>query len=103
MKRLLRFRRPGDLESNVACKIIQKTPENMKQTNCVRRTARRTLIFKPLRPVVDRAVLEFVLSESFAPKDFVLRSDGVCRLSPQLARVLAGQISEAVVECPLDL
>lgn len=60
-------------------------------------------VMEPFRPVVDRAVLEFALSETFSPKDFVLRSDGVCRLSPQLARALAGRVSEAFVECQLDL
>lgn len=60
-------------------------------------------VMEPFRPVVDRAVLGFAQSESFSPKDFVLRSDGVCRLSPQLARVLAGRLSEALVECDLNL
>lgn len=60
-------------------------------------------VMEPFRPAVDRAVLEFALSETFSPKDFVLRSDGVCRLSPQLARVLAGRVSDALLECELCL
>jgi len=43
---------------------------------------------EPLRPVVDQAVLAFALSETFHAKDFVLRSDGVCRLSPGLAKMI---------------
>jgi len=43
-------------------------------------------LMEPLRPVVDRHVLEFVQSETFEPADFVLLDDGVCRLNPQLAR-----------------
>ncbi len=47
-------------------------------------------LMEPLRPVVDAAVLRFALSETFSGADFVLRSDGVCRLNPQLARRVAG-------------
>lgn len=56
---------------------------------------------EPLRPMVDRAVLDFALSETFHPKDFVLREDGVCRLSPGLAGMVAGavgQTSETLVD-----
>jgi CRISP-associated protein Cas1 len=43
-------------------------------------------LMEPLRPVVDRKVLEFVQRQTFAPGDFTLLSNGVCRLNPQLAR-----------------
>lgn len=43
-------------------------------------------LMEPMRPVVDRHVLEFVQGETFEPADFVLLDDGVCRLNPQLAR-----------------
>jgi hypothetical protein len=36
------------------------------------------------------AVLDFVKSHVFDPTDFVIRSDGVCGLNPQLARHVAG-------------
>jgi CRISP-associated protein Cas1 len=43
------------------------------------------------RPKVDRAVLDFVKETVFDPADFTIRSDGVVRLNPQLARaVVAG-------------
>ncbi len=45
-------------------------------------------LMEPLRPKVDAAVLTFALGERFSPKDFVLRKDGVCRLSPALAKRL---------------
>ncbi len=38
------------------------------------------------RPKVDAAVLNFVTAYEFSAADFTLRSDGVVRLSPQLAR-----------------
>lgn len=46
-------------------------------------------LIEPERPKVDAAVLEFVAKRSFAAADFVIRKDGVCRLSPQLARTIA--------------
>jgi CRISPR-associated protein Cas1 len=43
-------------------------------------------LMEPNRPKVDAAVLRFALGETFSAADFVLRSDGVVRLAPQLAR-----------------
>ena len=43
-------------------------------------------LMEPLRPIVDRKVLEFVQSHTFHPTDFTIRSDGVCRLNPEMAR-----------------
>jgi CRISPR-associated endonuclease Cas1 len=40
---------------------------------------------EPLRPMVDREVLRIALSNELHSSDFVLRSDGVCRLNPQLS------------------
>lgn len=38
------------------------------------------------RPIVDRKVLDFVQAHTFHPADFTIRSDGVCRLNPEMAR-----------------
>ncbi len=46
-------------------------------------------LMEPLRPQVDRLVLDLVLSQTFAPSDFILRDDGICRLHPQVARRVA--------------
>lgn len=43
-------------------------------------------LMEPLRPIVDRKVLQFVQSHTFHPADFTIRSDGVCRLNPEMAR-----------------
>jgi CRISP-associated protein Cas1 len=43
-------------------------------------------LMEPNRPRTDAAVLRFALSETFTGADFLLRSDGVVRLAPQLAR-----------------
>jgi CRISPR-associated protein Cas1 len=42
------------------------------------------------RPKVDRAVLDFVRATVFDPADFTIRSDGVVRLNPEMARYIAG-------------
>lgn len=47
---------------------------------------------EPDRPRIDRAVLEFALSQTFGVKDFYLRKDGVCRLGPELTRILVHQL-----------
>ncbi len=44
------------------------------------------------RCAVDAAILKFVRKETFAAADFVVRKDGICRLSPQLARAVASLI-----------
>jgi CRISPR-associated protein Cas1 len=50
-------------------------------------------LIEPERPKVDAAILEFVAKRSFAAADFIIRKDGVCRLSPQLARAVAAAVS----------
>jgi CRISPR-associated protein Cas1 len=44
---------------------------------------------EPLRPVVDREVLRFAVRNELHSGDFVLQRDGICRLHPQLARLVA--------------
>lgn len=43
-------------------------------------------LMEPLRPIVDRNVLHFLQAHTFHPADFIIRSDGVCRLNPEMAR-----------------
>jgi CRISP-associated protein Cas1 len=50
-------------------------------------------LMEPQRPEVDRAVLDFVKAHVFDPADFVIRGDGVCRLNPQIARMVVGKVS----------
>jgi CRISPR-associated protein Cas1 len=44
---------------------------------------------EPMRPVVDRAVLQLINQTTFAGADFAIQTDGVCRLNPELARRVA--------------
>ncbi len=46
-------------------------------------------LIEPRRAVADAALLEFVRNKSFSGMDFILNSDGVCRVAPQLARQVA--------------
>ena len=43
-------------------------------------------VMEPERPKVDAAILAFIAGQTFSGADFAIREDGVCRLSPQLAR-----------------
>jgi CRISP-associated protein Cas1 len=42
-------------------------------------------LMESLTPRVDQLALDFVRSHTFTPSDFMLRTDGFCRLHPQLA------------------
>jgi CRISPR-associated protein Cas1 len=50
-------------------------------------------LMEPERAKVDRVVLEFVKGQVFDPVDFVIRADGVCRLNPELARMVVAKLS----------
>lgn len=50
-------------------------------------------LMEPERPRVDRTVSEFVKAHVFNPSDFVILSDGVCRLNPQMARMVVAKMS----------
>ncbi len=60
-------------------------------------------LMEPYRPVVDRDVLGFVRSQTFTPRDFVIDKKGVCRLHPELARLVASLASEAVASLQLEI
>jgi CRISPR/Cas system-associated endonuclease Cas1 len=51
-------------------------------------------MMEPLRPVVDAQVLRFVQAHTFHPADFTIRTDGVCRLNPEVARQVVRLASE---------
>jgi hypothetical protein len=41
---------------------------------------------EPMRPVVDRAVLQLIDAVAFTGADSWIQHDGVCRMNPELAR-----------------
>jgi CRISPR-associated protein Cas1 len=50
-------------------------------------------LMEPQRPKVDRAVLDFVKGHVFDPADFVIRVYGICRLNPEMARMVVAKVS----------
>jgi CRISPR-associated protein Cas1 len=61
------------------------------------RPGRMALVYdlmEPLRPRVDLQVLDFVRTHSFGPGDFLLTSNGSCRIVPQLVKKLIAVIQE---------
>jgi CRISPR associated protein Cas1 len=50
-------------------------------------------LMEPHRPLVDRRILEFVKGHVFHSADFIIRSDGVCRLNPEMAQCVVGLIA----------
>ena len=52
-------------------------------------------LMEPEGPKVEGVVLDFVRSTVFDPADFVIRSDGVCRLNPEMARMVVARVSRS--------
>jgi CRISP-associated protein Cas1 len=50
-------------------------------------------LMEPLRPIADRRVLEFVQSRISYPADFIIRSDGMCRLNPEMAKHVIAMVA----------
>jgi len=50
-------------------------------------------LLEPERPKVDAVILTFLQNHKLSPVDFILRKDGACRLSPGLARIIAGMVT----------
>ena len=49
-------------------------------------------VMEPLRPIVDAAILKFVLGHEFSPGDFTINNWGGCRINPQMATQIVKQI-----------
>ena len=65
----------------------------------VYRAGRNSFVYdlmESYRPRVDREVLDLVRSQTFLPRDFVIDKRGVCRLHPELARLVVQSVSAKV-------
>jgi CRISP-associated protein Cas1 len=83
------------LESEVRIKVIAKGYDPMIGIMHDGRDGSSKFVFdlmEPERPKVDRVVLDFVKTTVFDPADFTIRSDGVVRLNPQLARAVVARV-----------
>jgi CRISPR-associated protein Cas1 len=80
------------LESQVRISIVsQGLDPTIAYLHTIRRD-RVALVYdlmELLRPRVDHLVLDFARSHTFSSSDFILATDGVCRLHPQLARTIS--------------
>lgn len=56
---------------------------------------------EPMRPVVDRAILDLVATETFTGADFSIQHDGVCRLNPELARRVTQLAMNETTDTPM--
>lgn len=84
----------GVLESQVQIPALQAGLDPTIGYLHANRPGRVALVYdlmEPLRPQVDLQVLEFVGKRTFTPGDFTLTPGGVCRLHPQLAKIMAGK------------
>jgi CRISPR-associated protein Cas1 len=60
-------------------------------------------LMEPLRPVVDRMILNLVRNRILARADFTITREGECRLNPQLARmVVAIILTDLLIEQHLE-
>lgn len=60
-------------------------------------TSPQSLVFdlmEPVRPIMDRYVIDFFLSRTFVADDFIINSDGTCKLHPQLARFVVKSVQD---------
>ncbi len=53
---------------------------------------------EPCRVAADELILQLALSRELQPRDFVLSTEGVARLHPQLVRCIIGQLELQSVE-----
>ncbi len=82
----------GVLESQVRTAVITSGLDPTIGHLHACRPGRVALVYdlmEPLRPQVDRLMLDLVRSNIFSPSDFILTDHGVCRLHSQLARQVA--------------
>lgn len=85
----------GILESQTRIQIVAKGYDPSIGFLHTRNSDQSALVFdlmEPARPKVDRAILEFIKSKIFAPNDFIIRPDGVCRLHPNLAVTIVSTV-----------
>jgi CRISPR-associated endonuclease Cas1 len=89
------------LESNVRIEIVSHGYDPTIGYLHAFEKYRAALVFdlmEPLRPIVDRAVLEFVQSKTFQRTDFTIGNNGVCRINPQMAQHIVKMLDATLSE-----
>jgi CRISP-associated protein Cas1 len=90
----------GVLESYVRTEIVTEGYDSTIGYLHTHQKDRAALVFdlmEPVRPIVDRTIVEFAQAHIFSPMDFVIKTDGVCRLNPQLARHVVALTLDALL------
>jgi CRISPR-associated endonuclease Cas1 len=80
-------------EAAIAARIVGLDPGlGLLHADQLNRDSLAADLMEPVRPLVDRHVLDLLRSASFAANDFYETRQGVCRLTPPLARDLAASL-----------
>lgn len=103
-------------EASIAARVVGLDPGlGVIHADQLNRDSLAADLMEPVRPVVDRFVVDLLASRTFAARDFFETREGVCRIMPILARELAltgrswfnlvGRVAEDVAEalgpCPI--
>lgn len=77
-------------EASIAARVVGLDPGlGVLHADQPNRDSLAADLMEPIRPVVDRAVFDLVARRPFSADDFHETAQGVCRLTPRLARELA--------------
>lgn len=78
-------------EAPIAARIVGLDPGlGVLHADQLNRDSLSAALMEPIRPLVDRYVFELLARRTFAANDFFETRQGVCRVTPPLARELAG-------------
>jgi CRISPR associated protein, Cas1 family len=85
----LRLRDPGS-RATIAARVVGLDPGlGVLHADQLNRDSLSTDLMEPVRPVVDRYLFDLLARRRFAAADFFETRQGVCRVTPPLARELA--------------
>jgi CRISPR-associated endonuclease Cas1 len=98
-----------EAEATIAARVVGLDPGlGVLHADQLNRDSLAADLMEPVRPLVDRHLLELVTTHVFAAADFFETRQGVCRVTPPLARELAktlprwrtavGRVAEVVAE-----
>lgn len=82
-------------EATIAARVVGLDPGlGVLHADQLNRDSLAADLMEPVRPLVDRYLLELLRARPFAAADFYETRQGVCRLTPPLARELAATLPE---------
>jgi CRISPR-associated protein Cas1 len=84
------------LQSQIQINAVSEGYDSIIGIMHERRRGSASFIFdlmEPEQPVTERKVPEFIKGNVFDPADFVIRTNGMCRLNQEMARCVVGVVS----------